>query len=96
METYNVFIIIIILVSINYIHKKIDERYKSNENNLDPMKHDIYKQAIVDFTTIIFLYLIYNKNKLDLTDFFYHLIVGSFGFFIFYHIVQPIIINQKN
>jgi len=94
MEIHNIGIIIVIVLIINLIHYLVDKYHPSNET-LSPLKHDIYKQSVVDFTTIIFLYLIYNKNKLSLTDFFYHMVVGSFGFFIFYHIVQPLVAKKN-
>jgi hypothetical protein len=98
MKPFNTFIVIMIIVVVGffhqYIHSKISKR--DDINIEDPYKHDIYKQATVDFTTIIFLYLLYNRNEFNLSTFFVHIIVASFGFFIFYHIIQPYIINIKN
>jgi len=98
MKSYNALIIFIILLIIGYIHQYIHNKIsvKDDINIADPYKHDIYKQATVDFTTIIFLYLLYNRKELSLNTFIVHLAVGTFGFFIFYHIIQPYIVHIKN
>ena len=94
MESLNIITIIVIIVTISYIHKLIHKYIsKKDDISLDPLKHDIYKQITVDITTIIMLYFIYNRNNIDIPDLINHIIVGSFGYFIFYHIVQPFIIK---
>ena len=95
MNIRNFVVICIIMVIISYLHHLIHRYYKSdNGSNISPLKHDILKQSTVDFFTIIFLYLITNKDGLNLSEFIYRILVGSFGYFIFYHILQPYIINN--
>jgi len=98
MKPNHVFIIIIIIVVIGYIHQYIHKKISTRDdiNIEDPYKHDIYKQATVDFTTIVFLYLIYNRDDLNFGTFIVHMMVASFGFFVFYHIIQPYIVSLSN
>jgi hypothetical protein len=96
MKSYNAIIIITILLIVGYIHQYIHKKIsvRDDVNIQDPYKHVIYKQATVDFTTIVFLYLLYNRKEFNIMEFFSHIIIGSFGFFVFYHIIQPYLVNQ--
>lgn len=81
--------------------------YSDNNNYkyISPMKHDIFKQITIDIIPIIFTNLLFNSNKqiklieYDNIDNFTDSIIGkiflsSLSFIIYYHIIQPYLINK--
>lgn len=57
--------------------------------NISPMKHDIFKQLILELVSIIPLFNIYDNNLLS-----NKIITFSIGFFVYYQIVEPYIVNK--
>jgi len=81
--------------------------YSDNNNYkfISSLKHDIFKQITIDIFPIIFTNLLFNSNKqiklieYDNIDNFTDSIIGkvvlsSLSFIIYYHIVQPYIVNK--
>ena len=112
---YILILLIIILYKItqyNKLNNKKGDPAKENEysddnlyTNISPLKHDIFKQLILDSIPLLIFYLLYNKKleilNINNLDEFYESIIGKFiistlSFIIYYHVIQPYIINNIN
>jgi hypothetical protein len=81
--------------------------YSDNNNYkfISPLKHDVFKQITIDIFPIIFTNILFNSNKkikfleYNNIDDFSDSIIGkvflsSSSFIIYYHIIQPYIVNK--
>jgi len=116
MIKYYIFILLlVILYEVTQFNKKFNIKNESAKNNeysddnlyinISPLKHDIFKQFILDLFPLLLFYFYSNKNlellNINNLEDFYDSIIGKFiistlSFIIYYHIIQPYIINNIN